>query len=117
MIRLTDGQWERIRKRCCDAQSAPHQVSFPLESQSASGRSLKVVTFEGSVHSAINGPACKGARDGSPDSMALHWRLFRELQLQRCLSVPRIEERTPNLTTDRRRVRRGVNFPYREREL
>src|SRR5215471_8869839 len=47
--------------------------------------------------------------------MALLRRLFRELQLQRRLSVFRVEGRTADFTTNRRRVRCGVDLPYRER--
>ena len=43
--------------------------------------------------------------------------LFRELQLQCRVSMPRIEERTPHVATDRGRMQCGVDFPHRWREL
>jgi hypothetical protein len=46
--------------------------------------------------------------------MALLGRLFRELQLQRCVPVRRLDDCTPNLATNRGCVRLGSDRPYRQ---
>src|SRR5262249_6938062 len=56
-------------------------------------------------------------RDDRPGSMASFGRLFRELQLQRRMSVPRVEGRPLDLATNRGRVQRAADLPYRKRDV
>src|SRR4029077_2697754 len=58
-----------------------------------------------------------GESHGRPGSMAAFRGLFRELQLQRGMPLPRVEGGPLDLATNRGRVRRAADLPYREREL